>query len=613
MRFDRMYPLTRWLGGVSAGSRSARSVYSGEMVAVASSAHMSRGEWIWTEVPSDYEEERSYEFSLIRAEDNIRIAVLLLLLICALVAPDLILQRTLFYLGLITGSFLSLWARFEANWVLLRRLGRLGHGAVVVVLGDLLWLSLVVAGSGGLTSPFASLLAAPILFSVALFSRLKIAVILVTSIVTLIYLTFAATAEVAPWQLVGLLLAVMALAWVAHGVCQILERERQANELIVRSIADAVILLDVEGRVTITNRQLERLTGIPARLIMGEQVADLAKREDVGAIADIMKAANITPTGPFHRTKEITANCPDERDLRVLTTRFVGPAGECVGYVIIVQDITPLKSALRAREQGVSMLSHEIRSPLATLKVTATMLSALAERVSEDKLAHFAQVVEAETQRLVWTAGELLNIALLEDPEFELDRKPSDVAAIVRKVRRSISLRADAKGIELSGEVEGDLSSIYVDPERLESALHRLCENAIKYTEPGGRVIVNARRSDGMVLISVTDTGKGIPRDKFDVIFEKFAQLEDDRTRAKEERGAGLGLYVAKRIVELHGGTIEVESEVGKGSTFTISLPVVEAAATVDSERSSDKIGSSVAQARKQAPAKSPAPARASA
>ncbi len=537
---------------------------------------LSSGEWAWAEAPPECEEDRPFEFSIIRAEDNVRIAVLVLLLVCALSAPELMTNRLLLYMGLLTGAFLSMWARFEANWPALRQLGRLGHGAVVVVLGDLLWLSLVVIGTGGLNGPFAALLVAPIIFSVALFSRLRFAVMLVTAIVTLVYFSLAATAPVGPWKLVGLLLAVMALAWVAHGVCRILERERRANELIVRSISDAVVLLDSEGRVSVTNQQFQRLTGIPPSAILGERAQDLVRCDTSDTIPQLLQDVAELDDGLMHRTREITVCVPEEADLRVSTSRFLTPTGECVGYVIIAQDVTPVKAAMRAREQGLSMLSHEIRSPLTTLKVTAAMLSALADRASEDKLSRFAEVLEAETQRLVWTAGELLNITALEDPDLQLHRKGCDLASMVQRVRRVMDLRAGSKGVTLDGRVVGDVSSVLVDGERLESAIHRLCENAVKYTPEGGHVRVDVTRDDDTVAIAVSDTGPGIPADKHELIFEKFAQLDDDRHREKSERGVGLGLYVVKRIAELHGGHVSVESEVGKGSTFTMCIPAVD-------------------------------------
>ncbi|MBD3293041.1 MAG: hypothetical protein GF393_08965 [Armatimonadia bacterium] len=202
------------------------------------------------------------------------------------------------------------------------------------------------------------------------------------------------------------------------------------------------------------------------------------------------------------------------------------------------------------------------------------MLSALSDAVSDEKVTRFAEILDAETQRLVWIAGELLNASYLEDPDCELDRGPCDVGALVRRVRRIVAMRAKDRQITVEGGQEGDLTDLEVDSQRLQSALHRLCDNALKYTEPGGHVTVSAARENGEVRIAVTDTGRGIPRDKIGLIVEKFAQLEEDTTREKSERGTGLGLYVVNRIATLHGGSLEVDSEVGEGSTFTIRIPV---------------------------------------
>ncbi|MGC9318114.1 MAG: ATP-binding protein [Armatimonadota bacterium] len=533
-------------------------------------------DWVWADDQADYESSRPYEFSIIRAEDNVRIMLLVLLLAAGLAAPQLVTNRLALFTGLIVGAFLSMWTRYEADWLLLRRLGSLGQGAVVVVIGDFAWLALVTVGTGGLASPFSALLLMPILFAVALFSRLRVAVMLVTALVVVAYVGMAGVGSfdmMNSWQLAGILVTVAALAWVAHGVCLVLERERRTSELVIRNMSEGVLLLDNGGRVVVANRQIERLTGVPPNAIVGQEAARVVENEALSGIAPILQDVARAVNGPANHVREVTVHGPETLDLRVTTTRCFGPIGENVGYVIICEDITSVKTVMRVKEKGLSMLSHEIQSPLTTLRVTATMLGVLADRLSHEKFGHIAEVVDCETQRLMWIAGELLNISALEAPDASLQLAPTDVGALVAKVRRVMKLKAEQKKLSIEGAVEGDLSSIPVDPERLESAVHRLCENAIKYTEPGGTVAIDARRVNEHVEIAVSDTGKGIPPDKIGMIFEKFAQLEDDGEREKDERGAGLGLYVVRRIVELHGGEIAVDSEPGRGSTFRLHIP----------------------------------------
>ena len=339
-------------------------------------------------------------------------------------------------------------------------------------------------------------------------------------------------------------------------------------------MSEGILLIDRDHRVVVANQQFGRLTGIPLRDIVGGRADHLVARDDLHPLDELLADVTAKTQGPTTISREVAVELPDTTDLRVTTERCLGPAGERVGYVVICQDVTPIKSVMRVKEAGLSMLSHEIRSPLTTLRVTASMLSALADGVTDEKVSRFAEILDAETQRLVWIAGELLNASYLEDPECTLDCGSCDVGELVQRVRRIVSLRAKDREISVGGSLEGDLTGLTLDGQRLQSAIHRLCDNALKYTEPGGRVTLSAARHGRQLRITVSDTGSGIPRDKLDLIFEKFGQLEDDTNRERSERGAGLGLYVVKRIAALHGGSLEVDSEVGKGSTFTMRIPV---------------------------------------
>jgi len=537
------------------------------------------GTWIWAEDERDTESTRPFEFSLIRSEDNVRVVLVMLLLITALTTPTIITNRVAAYTSLIIGVFLTLWTRYAADWLQLRREGQLGAGAVVIVLADFVWLALLVMGTGGADSPFDALLLVPILFSVALFSRLRVAVMLVTALVVVAYVGLTVSSGVGPegpWHLSGMLLTIMALAWLAYGMCLVLERERRANELVIRHMTEVVLLLDTAGRVILCNQQLEQLTGVPPGEVVGGRVEDIAR---VGSLENVaLLLADVDPaameTGPTVRECEMTVAGAETLDLRISTLSCASPTGNPVGWVVICQDITPVKSVLRLKESGISMLSHEIRSPLTTLKVTASMLSALAEKTSDDKESRFAEVIQTQTEHVLKLAGELINISALEDTGCSLDSKETDIAALVRNARRVAELRGSGKGIAVSMELVGPLPVFYGDEHRLADALQRLCDNAIKYTDADGEVRIRAARDNGWVCISVSDTGKGIPSEQWERIFQKFVQLEDDTDKGKSERGAGLGLYVVQRVAQLHGGRVEVESELGNGSTFTVRLPV---------------------------------------
>lgn len=533
--------------------------------------------WVWPDCPDDTESERPFEFSIIRAEDNGRIALLLMLLATALTAPHLLTNPLLAYTGLIIGAFLSLWTRFEARWAEYRRAGTLRNGAVVIVLSDFAWLAMFVAGTGGIASPFVALLTLPILFAVALFSRMKLALMLVTALVVTAYaamvLATGFTTE-SSWQLAGMLISVMAIAWVAHGVCIVLERERRTNELVIRNMSEALLLLDSDRHIVVANRQVRGLTGVSPSEIVGRHAREVAEDEATSALAPILQDV-ISPVGDdTHLFRDLTLTGPEIIDVRVTTARCIASGSESVGHVVICQDVTAMKAAMRMQENGISMLSHEIRSPLTTLRVTASMISALADRLSDENMAQFASVLDSETQRLVWMAGELLNVSTLENTNTQISLEPTDVEALLRRLRRVVEVRSQRKRIRVTGTVEGDLSEIAVDPERMTSALHRLCDNALKYTDEGGEISIDARRTSDRLFISIADTGVGIPQESQHLIYDKFAQLQSDGARDRDERGAGLGLYVVRRIVELHGGMVHLDSEPGKGSTFTIELPV---------------------------------------
>jgi PAS domain S-box-containing protein len=516
---------------------------------------------------------RAYEQALIRAVDYVRIGLVIVLFVAALVVGDLVTDLRVFSLGLFIGSLLSLWARFEADWELLRGLGRLPAGAGVLAVGDLAWLSLVILGSGALASPFAGLLVIPILYSVALFSRLKMAPIFIAAIALLLYITLSLTAPATGATVAGHLTTVVALAFLSYAVCQILERERSSNEVMMRELSEGIILLDSTGRIVAANRQIERLTAVPIGCMIGEQARDLRHDGRYDVLSEILADVADHRGGQEFAAREITLPGPDVLDVLCTTARLPGLVGERIGYVVICEDVTAIKSALRAREGGEASIDGDLRSPTAVLKVAASMLQLLADGLHEEDRRRVINALDFEPRALVSNVASLMNVSSLEDPGLIPNIGRTDVRDLVRRVRRRLLVRAEKLGIAVREDLPSDLPSAHVDAPRIEDALHRLCDNALRHSPEGGEVRIGVVVEDDTLEISVSDEGPGIAARHHSAIFEKFTQVDHEEVDTTG-RGVGLGLYIVSKIAALHGGEATVDSEEGQGATFRICVPL---------------------------------------
>jgi signal transduction histidine kinase len=224
-----------------------------------------------------------------------------------------------------------------------------------------------------------------------------------------------------------------------------------------------------------------------------------------------------------------------------------------------------------ARRTFVADASHELRTPVSSIKALVEPLIGEHSGEIDDRLRkEFLQDVEVEVDRLDRLAGDLLNLARLDETE-KLRLKPLALQDLVREVKESAEPVAARVGVKLLLDVR-PVPAVEGDELRLGQALHNLVDNAIKFTPPGGRVTIGVRPERGGAVLEVADTGVGIPAEDLPHVFDRFYRVDPARTR--ERGGTGLGLAIAWRIVKLHGGTIEVDSAPGKGSTFKIRLGV---------------------------------------
>jgi signal transduction histidine kinase len=227
-----------------------------------------------------------------------------------------------------------------------------------------------------------------------------------------------------------------------------------------------------------------------------------------------------------------------------------------------------LERAELLRRNMVADVAHELRTPLSNLN---GYLEAIRDGVIKPDADTIISLNE-EASSLSRLVNDLQELSLSDAGELKLIYHQEDVSKLIRQAVVSSQPQAKAKGLTLSANLENSLPTLNIDSHRIKQVLHNLLENAVEHTGQGGSIKVTARQQDNQVKISVTDTGEGIPAEDVPNIFERFYRV--DRSRTRDTGGSGLGLTIAKRLIEAHNGRIEVESEPGKGSTFTISLPI---------------------------------------
>ncbi|MCI0330951.1 MAG: ATP-binding protein [candidate division Zixibacteria bacterium] len=338
-----------------------------------------------------------------------------------------------------------------------------------------------------------------------------------------------------------------------------LQEQKRVQDTTLETLSEAVLAADAEGKIIFANSVLTSIfdleggpVGQPFHLVF-RQPALLSAFEKVLQDGG-SESVQIKETFPTHRVVNVYLTVPEKaRTVRV---------------VAVFTDVTQSYRLEQVRKDFVANASHELRTPLAVIKgYVETLEDGLIAPLERKKV--FA-TLNQNIQRMGDLIEDLLHLSKLESPEFTLKREKLLVLDVVQTVVSSLKPQAVTKRQLLAVEVPPQLSLVG-DRVELEVALKNLLENAIHYTGPGGRVTLSARSQNGGVEITVVDSGIGIPSQDLGRIFERFYRV--DRSRSREEGGTGLGLSIVKHIAEAHGGRVEVESEVGKGSKFTLVIP----------------------------------------
>ncbi|MGB8511002.1 MAG: ATP-binding protein [Pyrinomonadaceae bacterium] len=233
---------------------------------------------------------------------------------------------------------------------------------------------------------------------------------------------------------------------------------------------------------------------------------------------------------------------------------------------------TKLRELSEIKEEFLALTTHDLRSPLTVISGVINFFTSgrLGDLTAEQQ--NMVSMMERNTQSLIELVNDLLDASKLESGTIRLDLSSTDLSAVVSEVRDGMDHQADEKGVALEEQMPAGLPPVLADRPKLRRIVVNLLSNALKFTSKGGRIEVSAAQVGGFIRVSVADTGVGIAPDDLARLFDKFEQARSRATRS--EKGTGLGLYITRQLVELHGGEISVESELGRGSTFSFTIPV---------------------------------------
>nr|WP_068622653.1 cell wall metabolism sensor histidine kinase WalK [Paenibacillus tuaregi] len=342
------------------------------------------------------------------------------------------------------------------------------------------------------------------------------------------------------------------------------EEEKEKLASILTNMSDGVIATDELGTVILMNRRASAMLFTEGEDKLGTSIQSLLS---------LPKDGNTTFVQGGMPTELLEIDTPEGGTslIRVTFTPIHRREFGIIGTIAVLQDVTEQEKLEASRREFVANVSHELRTPLTTIK---SYTEALEDGALQDPALgpRFVGVIQNETERMIRLVTDLLHLSRLDSKESPLRMQMTGIAEMLDEVADRFSFQMQEKEIDIHVEVEQGIHEVALDRDQIDQVLDNLISNAMKYTA-GGSIAIKARRTeDGMLAISVQDTGIGIPKKDLDRIFERFYRV--DKARSRNMGGTGLGLSIAREIVKAHGGTISLESELGKGTTVTFTLPM---------------------------------------
>ena len=343
----------------------------------------------------------------------------------------------------------------------------------------------------------------------------------------------------------------------------VLENEKSKLNALVASLSDGLVMVDADLRLLVINPQARKILNLDPQ-------KDLTAMDVLGSLSEKMDLHSKIEQAILHDQTIAVSDIKFAGLQLQITVLPVKDSGQqTIGAVVVFHDITSQKSLDALRDQFELMTVHELRSPLTNI---LTLTDTLLRDGDSDQLQKPLQTIRAESTDMLELVNDILDVAKLEAGKFSIKKNPTDIVKLVQEVADRYQARVQEKHLQLNYTPTSDHPQIPLDSFRIRQVLNNLLANAVKFTE-SGEINIKLQSQDKQVKITVSDTGLGISEAGLSKLFNKFAQLQSDSDANPASFGTGLGLVIAKGIIEAHGGHIGVDSKLGEGSVFWFTLP----------------------------------------
>jgi PAS domain S-box-containing protein len=360
-------------------------------------------------------------------------------------------------------------------------------------------------------------------------------------------------------------------------LAELLAEEKNRLEAILENSAEGIMSIDSRCRILGFNAALEKLTGYHREEVLGKECFRVMgfENEDKKSICSRycpMLLSQAEQKSVFEQEGLIHSKSGKAININMVYSIVRSPDGKPINAVVNVQDISKMRETENLRETILSMLGHELQTPLSIIIGYTSTLDRADGQWDIETMRQGIRVIAEESNRLSQVMNKLLLASRLSAGALKLEKEPLQLASLAEKVVRRLGGFSDKHSFAI--QFEDDFPTVMADPQLLEEVLTNLIENAIKYSPQGGKISISGEHAGDLIKVSVADQGIGIPDSELEHLFKRFHRIS--REGSNKIEGVGLGLYICKSIIEAHGGKMEVSSQPGKGSRFSFTLPAEE-------------------------------------